>query len=83
MYEYKVVSVGDVRELRRRMRASVPIQEAESPEEGGALEEALNHWAQKGWRLVNVVQTDPRMMMLLCVFERNTEKAGCECLAKP
>ena len=64
MYEYKVVPVGDVRGLARRGRGH--IQEVGESFEG-TLQEALDYYAQEGWRLVAY---QAERMEAFLIFER-------------
>jgi hypothetical protein len=64
MYEYKVVPMGDVRGLMRRGRGNI-VEVGESFE--GTLQEALDYYAQEGWRLV--AYHSERLEALL-IFER-------------
>ena len=79
MYEYRVVTVGDVRALRRRHTAASEVIEAGDSTEA-AVQAALDNYASAGWKLHTCQIADRRNGTIL-VFERLT-KASAERLAK-
>ena len=74
MYEYKVVPLGDVRELRRG-NPNRPVKEVDG-DESDLLQQTLDAYAAEGWKLVTITQPGfrARMGYSLCVFERELKK---------